>query len=212
MTDQPQPNDDALADWMRMAIPLKNADTQAQTALEETEQALGALWDRAEATGDEDAKNAITVTWQNAQRKRELVRQADAALTGAAAVMGSLVKQRSEAVRELNSLVQAIENADTLDPRLRSLVEAVEEETVLYMEEACYEDAMEQAMDVQYDNLFEEFRANVSEATGIHWTDLRTFMEWLTGRHGQLNSIQVGLFKSFISALNATIEQEVARV
>ncbi len=87
----PDTRDDNLAEWVKLALPLQNAKTQADEAIEATQNALSALWDKAEASGDEDAKGAITVAWHNAQRKRDIIHQADAALSGAAAIMGGLV-------------------------------------------------------------------------------------------------------------------------
>ena len=209
----PQPDDAGLGEFMQMATRLFDADTRAETALAEVGEQLNVLWGQAEAAGDDTAKTAITVTWQRAEANRQLVQQQDAALTAASSVMRELLQQRRQALQELTSLAQAIENVDTLDPRLADFVRGVEEETILYMEEAMYDDAMGQAMDAQYDNLFEEFRTNVSQSTGVHWLDLKQFMEWVTGHRGELNSVQIGLFRAFISALNAVIpEEEAARV
>lgn len=194
-----QQSDNVLAEWMQQALNVADADQQAADALNAAGNALRYLYDQATDAGDETALAHISTAWQAAQYKREKIKQMDAVVGASAAVMSELVRQRRDALEELESLTQAIESGDTLDSRLTDFVRTVEEETIIYAEEAVFEQVA--------DNIVDDMRAEITntlvEATGLSPQSLRPLVQFIFGTFGQLNSVQLGLLKAFIAALNA---------
>lgn len=204
MTTNTTTTDNALAEWMRLAAQLTGADQSAADALNAAGSALGALYSQAEAAGDEPAMSAISTAWQAAQQKRLIVQHMDAAVSSAAAVMRELVRQRRDALQELESLTDALERADTLDSRLADFVRAVEEESIIYAEEAVFEQVADNIVDDMRSEIFDTLRS----ATGIDYKTLQPFIRFLFNG-GDLTSIQIGLFRALVAAFQ---QEEAARV
>lgn len=164
--------DNALASWHSQAEQLVNAAAASDSALAETEQALGALYQQADAAGDEPAKAHIVAAWQRAQQLNATVKHMDATIAGAAETIRKLDEQRSQVIAELASLTEALEEGNSNDPRLYDFAEMIAEDATEYAEMW----ADEIAFDSLYESVTDTFRAN-----GIDHDDALNVFEALRG-------------------------------
>lgn len=129
---------------------------EAQTVIAE---ALAALH---QENNPEQRREIAAVTYEWCEYITALAND-QRALTGAAAAMANkALEQRDEAIRALEELAAAVDDIDTDNPRVRGLVEAVEEGVA----EWAYEDAYETVSESLYDDMVSNLRLRL----GLDWT------------------------------------------
>lgn len=146
-------NPDVAVDiWQQTAAAMATFGAEAALAMAASESALGSLYQKAEAAGDEEGQAAVMVAWGRAQQMGGQVQQLDGAMVSAMAAIEALVEHRRRVVEELESLTEAIDEADIHDHRLADLVEVVteiaEEDMQTWADEAAAETLYNEVYDV----------------------------------------------------------------
>ena len=85
------------------------------------------LYNDAEARGDETSKQRIVELHGVASHLKDTVIYANEAQKGILAAAAKIAERKRKAEEELGSLLKAIDDVDTNDPRLESLAESIEE-------------------------------------------------------------------------------------
>lgn len=194
----------ALANWQAQSAPLAAYAAEAQTALDETQQALGMLWEQAELQGDEQAKQMVSAAWQRAQQLHGQVTHMDAGLAGAGATISTLDEQRRAALDELKSIVDAIEAGDETHPELEDFAQEIRQDE--------YEYAVEQAEyyadDMARENLYEEIDQRICAIFGEVDDQTSLFVDFIYGNL-DITPSQEQLFREFIDSLRDISEGEI---
>lgn len=195
--------DSVLANWQAQSAPLTNYAAEAQTMLDETQRALGALWEKAELEGDEASKQMISDSWQRAQALHDQVVHMDAGLAGAGATIQTLDDQRQAALDELKSITEALDSYDTSHPALESYAEEISS----MAEEYVYKQAEMYMDDSVRENFYDEIDQRMQEVFGEVDDQTSLLMDFIYGEIS-LNSVQAGLFTQFIDSLRDNEEDE----
>lgn|GEM_PF-6755577 len=186
--------DSALTNWQTLSAPLATYAAEAQTMKNEIETALGALYEQAELSGDQDAKNRVMVAWERTQILTNQIVNMDAGLAGAGATIQTLNEQRRAALNELKSLVNAIEAGDEEHPQLEEFIQEIRQDEYEYaMEEASYY-AQDQMAEILYDDMRVTFAGrdiNVSK-----------LMDILRGDY-TVSPAQAAILRDFISSFDS---------
>jgi len=183
MTDQSQPNDHPLAaldHWRDLTAKLAANPAQIAQAFDDAQNALGWLYEQAEASGNEQAKAEIITAWSRHQQLRDIAVGYDAALAAGQTAVETIDAQRREALDELATLIDAIDSVDTYDPRLQDFAEAVaadaEEYVSEWMYDQVYDETAEHAEEVLYDRVY-----TALSAQGMSYSDATRLMDVLEG-------------------------------
>lgn len=194
--------DSALANWQAQSAPLANYAAEAQTMLDETQRALGALWEKAELEGDEAAKQMISDSWQRAQALHSQVVHMDAGLAGAGTTIQTLDEQRRAALDELKSIIDAIEEGDENHPQLQEFAQDIRMDEYEYAAEMEFD----YIDDTVREQLYEEMDARIREIFGK--------VEWQTEALADFiyNNVEPSpqskaLFRQFIESLHDSKEE-----
>lgn len=149
---------------------------------------LGALYNQAEAAGNNEAIVAINESWTHIQSLAAAAQQNHESYLIAKDIAGTFQTQRDEAMKEHKELIDAIEHFDTDNPLVSDLVEGVteanNEEAAYWYDEQIEETIFERLQDsLHYDNEYEPhleifleiFRCNIEVLPNRK----REFYAWL---------------------------------
>lgn len=134
-------------------------------SFETAQNALGSLYQQAEAAGDETALAHVMTTWERVQALAAASQQLEAAQAGLVDLARTVQQQRAELADELNDLTSAIRVIDTDNPLIEQLVEKVQ----LGTEEILH--------DQMYDSLID----NIQHVLGITWREARIWIDLMHG-------------------------------
>jgi hypothetical protein len=164
MTDAPITNQD-----LQMTL-AQIEDTLAQAAnpaalFEGAKAHLGALYNNAEAAGNDAAMIAINESWNHVQSLATAAQQNREAYLTAKDIAGTFQTQRDDVMKELEDLTEAVENADLRHPKVAKIYEEASDQG--------YQDGYENAMndqdgddDYAYDLAWEILEDKYNEAFG----------------------------------------------
>lgn len=195
MTDQQQQDTKIiLANWERQTQELAQVPVHADEAITDTESALGALYQQAEAAGDEDAKVAIMAAWGRAQQLHGQLHTTHAALVGTGATMQKLAEQRDVIAAELDSLLEAINEGDVHDHRLADFASDIEADAYTWASESAQEYADESAQEELYNQIY-----STLNRYGMSYAETTSAVDILLG-DAELNAEQVEMLKMLLES------------
>lgn len=162
----------------------------------------------AEQRGDEAAiiqltehQNGLTELYKGAEHMQQNLLHTNSAMKSVLEAASALAKQKNEIEKELTELVEAIEEADYNDDRLRPLIERVEEDVYEMASESAYEDAQESASESAYDNMISDIYKTIRQMSPqTTYMVAERFFNTIKGDYA-MNDIQRGLFLSLIAAI-----------
>ena len=125
---------------------LANVVPEVAIALQQTGEALGQLYDQAQAAGNTGAMALISASWQRTEMIANQTVQLDALKQSAAAAIATIEEERKLVAERLDELETAIHYQDDTHPELKDLIVAVRDEAM--------EDAMEMAEHLDHIVLF----------------------------------------------------------
>lgn len=184
MTDRQTTASDVNATIDQIEQALAESADVGQLTMNGIEQLLGGMYQKAEAAGDQQAMQVINDTWgsithlaQHSQHNRE------AALT-MTEIAATMRNQRNEAIKDLETLTEAIEEIDTDNPLVRGLYdsahEAGSEDGYQNGYQMGSEDGMEASDEYAWDTAYELLRDKYVEAFGYD-TEARSHQSIFTG-------------------------------
>lgn len=188
--------DSALANWQAQSAPLAVYAEQAQAMRSETEAALGALYEHAELSGDDAAKERVMIAWERTQQFHNQIVNMDAGLAGAGATIQALDEQRRAALDELKSIVDAIADGDETHPQLQEFAQDIRMDEYEYAAEMEAESASEYV----HESLYEEIDQRVREIFGQVDDQTSLFVDFLYG-NTDTTPYQKQLFTEFVESL-----------
>lgn len=188
-------SEQALADWHTYQRALHDVAALSGERLLALETALGGLYRDAEARRDSAAMQQITDAWGRAQQLHETITRLDAAVCGAGETIRTLNHQRVLVLAELETLAQAIEDVDTLNPRLADFAGVLIEDGY----EAGYDAATDEVADTiseeYYDRMFVTMRRY-----GFDRAAVERLLDLLED-HTQINEEQAEWLRMFVDSL-----------
>lgn len=98
----------------------------------EAGEALGALYQDAQDSGDDTNANRALAAWERVQHLAEMARASDAAARGALEAAKKFAADRDAVAEELAGLIEAMDDLDVDNPHVADLVQTVEENFVEY--------------------------------------------------------------------------------
>ncbi len=176
---------------------LANVVPEVAIALQQTGEALGQLYDQAQAAGNTGAMALISASWQRTEMIANQTVQLDALKQSAAAAIATIEEERKLVAERLDELETAIHYQDDTHPELKDLIVAVRDEAMEDAMEMAEESAYEYVSEMQYDNISE----NLRRLTGCDWKQVSRFMDVLQGDY-ELTDLQSAELKAFIEGLN----------
>lgn len=129
---------------------------------------LGALYNNAEADGNNDAMVAISDSWNHIQSLAAVAQQNRESYLIAKDIAGTFQTQRDDTLKELEELTKAVEYMDTDHALVADLVESINEAN-MEQEALWYDDSVYETV---YDRMQDAF--GYDQETRLH---LDTFME-----------------------------------
>lgn len=159
-----------------------------------------ALWNEAAARGDVDSQNRINEIYQAVKHMKENLLHTNNAMSSVTEAAAALEKQKGDIEGELYTLLKAIEDVDSDDPRLSDLIEQVESgvyEFIQYntpydMDEDFEEDSSD------YDNIVSDVYKHLRELVpNLTYANAEIFFASMKGDNA-LNDIQRGLLISLV--------------
>jgi hypothetical protein len=162
---------------------LSHHPEQALATLQQSEAALGALWQQAESAGDENAKALVMQAWEQSQAMAAQNTNLIEVATNTAKLALSTAEQLKATMEEYGDLQDAIETVNEDHPLLRDFAMSVREDEAEYQSESLYHDAMDSAYDAAHDEITESFYEGISEGLGIDWKESYRFLECLRGEY-----------------------------
>lgn len=152
--------------YLAQAGSLDGLVQQTADGLNEIEQRLGWVYQKAEAAGDNDMKVVISETWALAQQNSVRVTQLDAARLASIAMMKRMAEVHAKLAGEYDELHDAVADMDISHPMVSRLVEDVETDTREYMSEMESAWMEDEALEIAYQEVFTELIEGVRELTG----------------------------------------------
>ncbi len=206
MTDQYYEQEDQLQETPERAIEnfqaqsnsLANVVPEVATALEQTGQALGQLYDQAQAAGNTGAMALISASWERAQMIANQTVQLDALKQSAAAAIATIDEDRRQVVEQLSEYENALADGDESHPLLKEFAEEIRRDEY----EASIEQAEEYALEYAHEVTYEQLGENIIELTGIkNWNLINRFIGILQGDYA-VSDLQAAELKAFIEGLS----------
>lgn len=186
----------AIENWTAQSNSLAHVVPEVAQRLEESGAALGELYAKAEASGDERAMQIISTSWTHMETIANQTVQMDATRQAAAAAIQTIDDERQRLADELGGLEKAISEGDENHPLLAGYAETIRADASEYLMEEAIQDAYEYVADSTYDN----FQTNLKFATGCEWGQISRFIEVLQG-DVELSPLQSEKLKEFIESL-----------
>lgn len=176
---------------------LANVVPEVAIALQQTGEALGQLYDQAQAVGNTGAMALISASWQRTEMIANQTVQLDALKQAAAAAIATIEDERRTVAERLEELETAIETEDDSHPELREFADSMRQQGAEDAQEMAEEYALEYAFETSYDNI----SSNLMEITGCSWQQISRFIGILNGDYvvSDLHSAQL---KEFIESLS----------
>ena len=170
--------------------------------------AADAMRAEAEQRGDADAveqltlqQNGLSEVYKGAEHMQQNLLHTNTAMKSVLEAAQALGKQKQQIEKELSDLVEAIEEADYNDDRLRPLIERVEEDVYEMASEAAYDDANESASESAYDNMVSDIYKTLRQMSPqTTYMVAERFFNALKGDY-PLNDIQRGLLLSLLNTI-----------
>lgn len=160
-----------------------------------------ALREAAEQRGDQKAveklvvqQNGLSEIYKMMENMQRNLLHTNTAISSVLETAHALNKQKGEIEKDLSSLLKAIDDGDYDEPRLRDLIEQIEQDAYEMASESSFDDAYEAAVDNIYDDLYAGIKRqfpNVSHMT------IASFINTLDG-NAAMNDIQRGLLLSLL--------------
>ncbi len=188
--------DNAITNWKGQIAPLAECAKFAEQMLAQIEAPLGALYNQAEAAGDQAALQNIMAVWEVSQKLAAQIPPFVAALEGGVATIDELKQQRDRIAGELNNLVKAIDEVDTDHPQLADLVEIIAEDVWEASEEQIYDAARM----VMYDEVYDSFYAEIVETFGISYQAAISLVAALRGDEDELDDHRRQLIEQLLKS------------
>jgi len=161
------------------------------------------MWNAAAERGDAETQNGLTELYKGAEHMQQNLLHTNTAMRSVLEAASALAKQKETIEKELGELVEAIEEADYSDDRLRPLIERVEEDVYEMASEAAFEDAEASAFDSAYDNVVSDVYRTIRELSPqTTYMIAERFFSAIKGDY-PMNDIQRGLFLSLVQTFVA---------
>lgn len=189
--------DRAIENFQAHANSLANVVPEVAVALEQTGQALGQLYDQAQAAGNIGAMALISASWERSQMIANQTVQLDALKQSAAAAIATIDEDRRLVIEKLDELESALATSDDSHPELREFADSMRQQGAEDAQDMAEEYALEYAHEVTYDNLHE----NIAEITGLKWAQINRFIGILQGDY-VISDLQSAQLKEFIEGLS----------
>lgn len=202
MTDQYYANEDkpvessenALANYQAQSNAVANFVPQSAQDLNNIGAALGGAYDAAIAAGKPEVAESINVAWETIQQHVNYIAQLDASREAAMAVIKMIDADKQKAEKNYDELNSAVENLDSDDPRIASLIEEIEMDI--------YDNTEMVDPDWAYDMAWENVHDLVQMSTRLSWQRVHHFVSFLRG-YREITDEQRALMVTFIQSFNA---------
>lgn len=209
MTDQYYANEDkpvetsetAITNWTQQSSALAGFVPQAAQDLTYAENILGKIYADAQAAEDEETQGNIREIWDLFQQHTNQMAQLDAAREAAVAVIQRIDADRKKAEVAYDELNSAVENVDEDDPRIRDIIEMVEEG--VYEWGDLYDGYGEGESDA-----WDQVGTSISNATKAPSNNVGRFVEFLMGMR-PINDQQKALLITTIQAFTPEMDEVV---
>lgn len=175
---------------------LANVVPEVAIALQQTGEALGELWNQAQAEGNTGAMALISASWQRTEMIANQTVQLDALKQAAAVAIATIEDERRVVAERLEELETAIHYQDDSHPEIKELVEAIREDVT----EEIQDDANEMALEYAFEVTYEQAMENVREATGCTWEQANRFCAFLEGDY-DLTDETAAMLKATIESM-----------
>jgi hypothetical protein len=175
---------------------LANVVPEVAIALQQTGEALGELWNQAQAEGNTGAMALISASWQRTEMIANQTVQLDALKQAAAVAIATIEDERRVVAERLEELETAIYHADDSHPQIKELVEAIREDVT----EEIQDDANDMALEYAFEVTYEQAMENVREATGCTWQQINRFLAFFEGDY-DLSDETAAMLKATIESM-----------
>lgn len=196
----------ALANIEATQTSLAAARQHADESLNEVHAHLGAVYNDAEARGDEAAKGQIVTAWDRVQQIHNSLALSGAALDGVLAAAKVLSEEVNRKQAELSELEDAIDTRDMDNPLVYDLVTDTEQTFAEWYGDSIYEDALESAHSEAWEAIHENLHGLFPN---MSWLAVHRFTDALDGQR-PLNDVQRGLLLSLIQTFDEADQQALA--
>jgi hypothetical protein len=186
----PETTSQAIQNWQAQSNSLANVVPEVGQRLQEAGAMLGELYAKAEAEGNVEAMNSISVSWTHMETIANQTVQMDATRQAAAEVISTISKT-------MGDLEEAISNGDEHHPMLADYAQTIRHDEA----EATYEEAIEEAYEYVAESTYDNFTENLKRITGCTWEQVSGFIEVLQGDI-DLSPLKSAELKEFIESLN----------
>lgn len=165
---------------------------------------LETVWNAAADRGDTETQNRVSEVYARAKHMKETLQHTNTAMSSVAEAAQALAKQKAEVESEYKSLLQAVENVETDDPRLSNLIEQIETDVYEFIEyNGDY--GMDIDMDEAYDSIVSELYANVRTLSpNLPYGTAERFFAAVKGDR-PLNDVQRGLLLALLRTFEVAI-------
>lgn len=175
---------------------LANVVPEVAIALQQTGEALGELWNQAQAEGNTGAMALISASWQRTEMIANQTVQLDALKQAAAVAIATIEDERRVVAERLEELETAIHYQDDTHPAIRELVEQVRED----VSEQIQDDANDMALEYAFEVTYEQAMENVRKATGCTWQQINRFLAFFEGDY-DLSDETAAMLKATIESM-----------
>lgn len=175
---------------------LANVVPEVAIALQQTGEALGELWNQAQAEGNTGAMALISASWQRTEMIANQTVQLDALKQAAAVAIATIEDERRVVAERLEELETAIHYQDDSHPEIKELVEAIREDVT----EEIQDDANEMALEYAFEVTYEQAMENVREATGCTRQQINRFLAFFEGDY-DLSDETAAMLKATIESM-----------
>ena len=175
---------------------LANVVPEVAIALQQAGEALGELWNQAQAEGNTGAMALISASWQRTEMIANQTVQLDALKQAAAVAIATIEDERRVVAERLEELETAIYHGDETHPDLRDFVEDIRESEREYVSADAESMALDYAFEVTYDQAME----NIREITGCTWEQANRFCCFLEGDY-EMSEETAAMLKATIESM-----------
>lgn len=185
----------ALDIWRNTVRTLENAAPEIAARVNHVGTALGALWQQAQATGDQSAMTRIEESWGHVEQVATQAVMLDGGLAAAKTVVGALKEELDRAETELAELERAVEAVDRRHPLVDDLIQDVAQDIA--------DEAMWEAEDYVAEGMREDLYFQIVRETGVRdWMAINNLVDWLQGDGmdgtDEQKALLTGLVNSFV--------------
>lgn len=175
-------------------------ETYVNSSIEGLKDQAEVIWNAAAERGDVDTQNRVVEMYNTATHLKDNVIYTNEAMKGVLAAAGKLAEQKQKSEAELGSLLEAIDNYDTNDPRLETFASSIEEgvyEFIAYNEDNS--ELFDEAFDEAHDSIVSDvYKAIKTFAPQMTYLAVERFFGTLKGDYA-MNDIQRGLLLSLLA-------------